>query len=206
MGASEFPPDLYKIALTANGKLIKRDYNPKRSVEIEHYEFYNATDAKYVSYFWELTLNDSRPPEGGHMVLMEKHADPKHIKFSFGSCACCWKHGLRDFTDPQRTPHPFRVLRDFNDPEGPRHSSLIGLDDPDLPRLGSCGCVCCNHCVRQVEMHPSNLSEESVHCPYCAHPYSFTKNLRVWVVSKQVQECHDKEMELNEILMMPSNL
>ncbi len=72
-------------------------------------------------------------------------------------------------------------------------------DEPNLARLGRCGCVCCNNCVRQIEEHQSNKKESYVHCPYCGNPECYSKNLRIWLVSKEVKEAYERAV-VNESL------
>jgi hypothetical protein len=48
-------------------------------------------------------------------------------------------------------------------------------------------------------MHPSNLTEDYVYCPYCGQKESFAKSLRIWVVSDQVNFAFE-ESKIDECL------
>jgi hypothetical protein len=86
----------------------------------------------------------------------------------FGSCLACWKTKKRQFDDADKTPFP----------------SEVGLDNPNLPRLGRCGCTICNNCVRLLELRRGN--EESCPCPYCGNQQCFFKEIKIWSIGHEV--------------------
>jgi hypothetical protein len=86
----------------------------------------------------------------------------------FASCLACWKTKARKFDDADKTPFP----------------SEVGLDDPNLPRLGRCGCTICNDCVRLLEQRRGN--EASCPCPYCGNLRCFFKEIKIWSVGHEV--------------------
>jgi hypothetical protein len=182
IGPSWFPPNYYSRALTFEGQLARRDWLPKRAVTKVEYAQFGACDVKFSQILWEYTPNDKLPMAGNRMFLDVIRPPIKDVHFSFGSCHSCWKLSRRNFSDPEKTPY-----------------LTANADDPNLPRLGYCGCVCCNQCVREIELHKSNLSKEFVHCPYCGFEHSYSRHLRIWVISQQVTEAFERS-EINESL------
>jgi hypothetical protein len=156
---SNYPPNYFPRVLTMEGKVKQRDYLPFRAIKKEDYEKYSACDAKYVEIWWEFTP-EGKQMQGERMFLDRRAISSKETHWSFGSCHSCWKLGRRNFTNAISSPHPM----------------VAGHDDPNLARLGRCGCVCCNNCVRQIEDHQSNKKESYVHCPYCGNPECYSKN------------------------------
>jgi hypothetical protein len=72
----------------------------------------------------------------------------------------CWKTEARKFDDTNITSFP----------------SQVGLDDPNLPRLGRCGCTICNNCVRLLEQRRGDA--DACPCPYCGNINVFSRRLR----------------------------
>jgi hypothetical protein len=179
---SKYPPNLYPRVLTVHGKISQQNYLPLKGVTKEHYQKYEASDAKYMEILWEFTPNGKR--ETKPMFLGTKAFGSKNTYWSFGSCNSCWKLSRRNFANPSRTPHPLKST----------------LENPNLPRMGRCGCICCNQCIRELELHPANQNESYVHCPYCGSHACFSKNLRIWVVSKEVKTAKEIE-EVKEVVV-----
>jgi len=165
---SKYPPNMYPRVLTIEGKISQRDYLPVKDISRKQYKKFGACDAKYLEIVWEFTPNGTRADKP---IILETKRVGSDTYWSFGSCHACWKLSKRDFTDTNRTKHPLRMP----------------VDNPDLPRMGRCGCICCNQCVRELEMHDANKSECYVHCPYCGNSACFSKNLRIWVVSREIK-------------------
>jgi hypothetical protein len=135
-------------------------------ITVKEYMHFHACDVKFVEIIWEFTQNGCRLKE--QMVIkVERKNTPI---WSFGSCNSCWKQVRRDFTNTQKTNHPLEAV----------------VDDPSLPRLGRCGCVVCNECVMKLENHNNNKDEMNVHCPYCGNKDCFSKHMRIWLVSAEV--------------------
>jgi hypothetical protein len=179
----EYPPNFFPRVQTVDGEIVRRDFLPVVPVKEEQYLRYLASDTTYVSIIWELTPKGSLPMDGPRMFLEEGDIDADSRHLSFASCHSCWKSGRRNFDDPNRTPHP----------------KMADLDDPNLARLGGCGCICCNQCVRDIEMHESNLNNDAVHCPYCGNLDCFSKELRIWVVNQEVKDAFER-FEINQVL------
>jgi hypothetical protein len=173
---SHYPPNLYPRVLTWKGRVGEKDHLPMKGITRTEYQKYKAVDAKYLEIIWEFTPNGIRAEKP---LLLETKRVASSTYWSFGSCNGCWKLSRRNFTDTSRTPHPLDT----------------SVDNPNLPRMGRCGCICCNLCILELELHPANKKECYVHCPYCGSQACFSKNLRIWVVSKEVKELN----ELNEV-------
>jgi hypothetical protein len=80
----------------------------------------------------------------------------------------CWKTKARKFDDPNLTPFP----------------SQVGIDDPNLPRLGRCGCTICNNCVMQSEKCYGGA--DAFPCPYCGNLKCFFKEIKIWSIGNEV--------------------
>ncbi len=163
---SKYPPNLNQRALSKDGRLERRDYLPVLGISKKEYIEYQACDAKYLEYLWEFTPKGYALEE--RMFLKIKYTQATY--WSFGSCHSCWKQKKRNFTNTDLTPHPMKAK----------------VDNPNLPRLGRCGCIICNECVMELELHEINKNEVSVHCPYCGNKDCFSKHMRVWLVSTEV--------------------
>ena len=172
---SNYPPNMYPRVLTVEGRASRRDYLPAKGITQEHYRIFGACDAKYLEIVWEFTPNGTR---ARNPIILGTKRVGSDTYWSFGSCNACWRLSKRDFTDTDRTKHPLRTT----------------VDNPDLPRMGRCGCICCNQCIRELELHAANRGECYVHCPYCGNKACFSKNLRIWVVSREVK----REVEMKQ--------
>ena len=135
---------------------------------------FNACDAQFVEIIWEFTPNGSSLTN--RMVLNMETKQTEATNWSFGSCNSCWKRKRRNFTNTVITGHPLR----------------LPADTLSLPRLGRCGCVVCNECVMEIEMHPNNHQKMSVHCPYCGNEDCFSKHMRIWLISNEVRNLNIK--------------
>jgi hypothetical protein len=160
-----------------DGAIYKRDNKPVVGIGLNEYKHYHACDAKYVEVIWEFTPNGQALNE--RMILKLEVRDPGLTNWSFGSCNCCWKQGRRNFGDGDVTGHPL----------------FEQVENPSIPRLGRCGCIICNDCVLQLEMHETNKDKMEVPCPYCGNEDCFSKHMRIWVVSEQVSNLNH---ELND--------
>jgi hypothetical protein len=165
---SNYPPNLHSRVESKDGAIYKRDYQPAIGIGKEDYRRFNACDTKYVEIIWEFTPNGYALHD--RMVLQLTMKEREATYWSFGSCNACWKQKRRDFSNNAITRHPLRVQ----------------ADNPSLPRLGRCGCVVCNKCVMEIEMHENNRDKMDVHCPYCGNEDCFSKHMRIWVVSNEV--------------------
>ena len=165
---SNYPPNLHSRVESKDGGICKWD-NPAIGIGLKEYKQLYACDAKYVELIWEFT------PNGGE-ALQERMVWKLGVRgagatyWSFGSCNSCWKWGRRNFTDTKLTGHPLSVP----------------VDNPSIPRLGRCGCVICNECVLELEMHKTNKYKMDVHCPYCGNEECFSKHMRIWLVSEEI--------------------
>ena len=176
---SKYPPNLHTRVQSRDGCVYKRDFMPLVGIGINEYRKFKACDAKYVKSIWEFTPNGKALKI--RMVLKMEMRDVSTTHWSFGSCNACWKKGKRNFTDSTMTGHPLR----------------LPCDDPSLPRLGRCGCVVCNECVRELEMNIHNKERMDVHCPYCGNEECFSKHMRIWLVSDEINN-HNRDSTLSE--------
>ena len=166
---SNCPPNMYPRVMTINGRVGRRDYLPVKSITRDHYTKYRACNAKYLEVIWEFTPNGRRATVP---IILETKRVGSETYWSFGSCHACWKLDIRNFTNTDRTPHPLSA----------------SVNDPNLPRMGQCGCICCNKCVQELETHAANEKECYVHCLYCGNKACFSKNLLIWVISHEVKQ------------------
>jgi hypothetical protein len=81
----------------------------------------------------------------------------------------CWKTQGRKFDDINITSFP----------------SQVGLDDPNLPCLGRCGCTICHNCVRLLEQRCGD-ADACPSCPYCGNLKCFFKEIQVWSIGHEV--------------------
>ena len=165
---SNYPPNLHARVESKDGAVNQRDKKPLKGVGLKEYKKFKACDTKYVETIWEFTPNGHALKK--RMVLKIDLRTAEATYWSFASCHSCWKQGRRNFADISITAHPLRVPS----------------NDPYLARLGRCGCVVCNECVMELEMHKENRNKMDVHCPYCGNEECFSKHLRIWVVSEEV--------------------
>jgi hypothetical protein len=121
---------------------------------------------------WEYTPGGSRAAEselGSHVNFEHMHMiGDSTYSHRFGSCMSCWKSKARRFDDADITPFP----------------SQVGIDNPNLPRLGRCGCTICNKCVMQLEKRCGDLDAFS--CPYCGNLKCFFKEIKIWSIGHEV--------------------
>lgn len=167
---SNYPPNLHSRVESKDGAIYKWDYEPVIGIGTKEYMTFNACDAKFVEIIWEFTPNGCSL--NNHMVLKISMKQAEATYWSFGSCNSCWKRARRNFTDYTVTEHPLQVP----------------ADSPSLPRLGRCGCVICNECVMELEMHENNKDKMDVHCLYCGNKDCFSKHMRIWLVSNEVSD------------------
>jgi hypothetical protein len=121
---------------------------------------------------WEYTPGGTRhlatkPGTQVHFEHMHMIGDNDY-SHRFGSCMACWKTQARKFDDTNITSFP----------------SQVGLDDPNLPRLGRCGCTICNNCVRLLEQRCGNA--DACPCPYCGNLGCFFKEIKIWSIGHEV--------------------
>jgi hypothetical protein len=89
-------------------------------------------------------------------------------KHCFSNCMVCWRTQKRDFADVAKTPFPYSAP----------------TNHPGTPQLGRCGCVICNHCVKEeFGRHPD---DHDIPCPYCATQRAFSRDVVAWIVSADV--------------------
>jgi hypothetical protein len=102
----------------------------------------------------------------GNILLM--HFDFQGKDYIFANCLVCKSKKF----DDAKTPFPL----DYP------------LDGPNQPRLGKCGCVCCNGCVRNCI--PNNVNDVAnpdmgyIPCPYCKKLRSHEMDTHAWIVSE----------------------
>ncbi len=122
---------------------------------------------------WEYTPCGTRtlatkPGPQVHFEHMHMIGD-NNYSHRFGSCMACWKTQARKFDDTNITSFP----------------SQVGLDDPNLPRLGRCGCTICNNCVRLLEQRRGD-ADACPSCPYCGNLKCFFKEIQIWSIGHEV--------------------
>jgi hypothetical protein len=174
---SHIIPNYFPCVSTEMGKVVEGNCFPVRRICPPDYETYKVSNTRYVEILWESTRNDCIPEPtrwGNSFIFGSRDIPIENAHLSFGSCFKCWRQSRVDFT---ACPYP----------EG------APLNKFSLPRLGLCGCICCNRCVREVEGHPSNLwnGEFGGHCPYCGQANSYSQHIRIWVVSEPVKNHWD---------------
>eukprot|EP00978_Attheya_sp_CCMP212_P017418 scaffold46374_cov31-Attheya_sp.AAC.1 len=105
----------------------------------------------------------------GNVLLM--HFDMVGKDFIFANCLKC-------------------KARKFDDPEMSFPLDLP-IDDPTLPRLGKCGCVCCNGCIRKLI--PVNINTSGnpyrgyIPCPYsCKYYYGHKQDQHAWIFTESM--------------------
>jgi hypothetical protein len=174
---SKYPPNLHSRVESRDGAIVRRDYKKLVGIGIKEYKQFKACDAKYVELIWEFTPDGQALEK--RMVVNFKIRSAHQTYWSFGSCNSCWKQGRRNFTDTDITGHPLQA-----------HAN-----DPNLPRLGRCGCVICNECVLELERSPRNKEKMDVHCPYCGNEECFSKHMRIWLVSEEVSNLDLKHIK-----------
>ena len=148
---------------------------------------FDAVHVQWTRLLWEKADHGVRIGPMKEDLFVFKEVSNESPEFTFGSCFSCWRTKRRNFSDPKKTPYPFDVSNNH----------------PALPQLGRCGCVCCNECVNAILLHPSNEQQTSVHCPYCSNHDSFKKHLRIWCISRQVNDLHLIKQEVAEDLHVP---
>ena len=101
----------------------------------------------------------------GNILLM--HFDMMGKEYVFANCLSC-----RD--------------QQFGDPKFPFPIDCP-IDGPNQPRLGKCGCVVCNRCVRNNIPHnvneSSNPNKGWIGCPYCKATRSHCTDVHAWIVT-----------------------
>jgi hypothetical protein len=76
----------------------------------------------------------------------------------------CWRTQQRDFSDEDKTPHPYSV----------------STNNPVTPQLECCGCVICNQCLtEEFARHPH---DSVIACPYCAQLESYSRDVKAWIL------------------------
>jgi hypothetical protein len=179
--ANVFPshiiPNFFPLVSTELGEVVEGNPFPVRSIFPADYETYKVSNTKYVEILWEWTPDDTIPEPirwNIRFIFGSLDIPIENGYLSFGSCFKCWRKSGVDFT---ACPYP----------------ESVPLNTSSLPRLGLCGCICCNRCVREVEGHPTNLWQGDFggHCPYCGQAYSYSRDIRLWVVSEPVKNHWD---------------
>jgi hypothetical protein len=102
----------------------------------------------------------------GNILLM--HFDMLGKDYIFANCLACRS---KKFDDPT-TPFPLDCP----------------IDGLNQPRLGKCGCVCCNGCVlKSITTNVNDLSNANrgyIACPYCKNPRSHEMDTHAWSVTE----------------------
>jgi hypothetical protein len=93
----------------------------------------------------------------------------------FANCMVCWQQQKRDFSDSDKTPHPYSVP----------------TSNPGTPQLGVCGCVICNECL--TEQFARRPDKTVISCPYCAELGSYNLDVKAWIVCAAVSEKFEKD-------------
>lgn len=139
----------------------------------EEWDSKNYSSTKFVALVLESGKNFKRQPHPvtgrpGNILLM--HFDFLGREFIFANCLSCKSKKF----DAESTPFPL----DYP------------IQGPNQPRLGKCGCVCCNECVRR--MIPKNVKEQTnpiqgwIPCPYCHLKKSHQMDLHAWIVTEDM--------------------
>ena len=104
--------------------------------------------------------------------ILKMHFDGIGKDYIFSNCLACKK---RNFADPT---FPFPLDLD--------------IDDPKLPRLGKCGCVCCNGCVQKLiansAIDVTNPDRGYIKCPNCAFKRSHMADTHAWIYTSHMLE------------------
>jgi hypothetical protein len=128
-------------------------------------EIWNAKGCsfgKFYGYIKEKTTGGKRiwtSATDGHPTIAIFHADYTGVDFVFANCRSCLG---KDFSGEYKTGAD----------EG------MDIDDPNTPRLGRCGCVCCTECVLRMPEE-----EGWVGCPACGSAKFQHKNEIFWIIN-----------------------
>jgi hypothetical protein len=107
----------------------------------------------------------------GHILLM--HFDMIGKQFVFANCLSCKEQKFDAPTVPFPLDYP--------------------IDGPNQPRLGKCGCVVCNKCVRN-NISPNvgkstNPNKGWIACPYyCNMIRSHHTDIHAWIITPSMLE------------------
>mgnify|MGYP000028503873 CR=1 FL=1 len=86
----------------------------------------------------------------------------------FSNCMVCWRTQQRDFSDADKTSHPYSV----------------SIHNPVTPQLGCCGCVICTQCL--TEEFARRPDDNIIACPYCAQLKSYSRDVKAWILCEAV--------------------
>jgi hypothetical protein len=110
-------------------------------------------------------IRQKHPLTGKDGDVLVMHLDMLGKEFIFANCLACRSKKF----DDKNMPFPLAV----------------SITNDDLPRLGKCGCVCCNECVRRVipeDVHDQNNPYHGfIPCPYCKFQHGHSLDTIAWV-------------------------
>lgn len=120
----------------------------------------------YLGYIQEKTERGVRIIErGGRPTIDRMHLDDAGVNFVFANCLHCTR---QDFTGN---------FKSGMDPG-------IKENDPNTPRLGRCGCVCCTRCVL-VSERTNRGWDGWIACPACGYKKSQHQDEIFWIVNAE---------------------
>jgi hypothetical protein len=130
----------------------------------EWWEKEQLSSETYLGYIKEKTDRGVRiMGVGGRPTIDQMHMDEAGVDFVFANCQHCTR---QDFTGN---------FKSGMDPG-------IAVDDPDTPRLGRCGCVCCTRCVLVSESTNRGWNKW-IACPACGYKKSQYEDEIFWIVN-----------------------
>jgi hypothetical protein len=137
----------------------------------ETWKIKQLASATFHGYIQEKTVNGARienVTNGNRPTVDGMHFDAEGVDYVFANCRKCT---LKNFTGNYKTGM---------DPG-------VKADDPDTPRLGRCGCVCCTECYL-VSKSMNQNGNDWIACPACHFEKAQNKNEIFWILNGSFYE------------------